>query len=89
MRSDGLINESGLAILSVLMNYRLRGRYDSMWEDGGVVDTLGRDTRITYLRTKRKMFIIRDMVLLTHEIFLKDETIISLAFSIKTAKCPL
>jgi len=88
VRSDGLINESGLAILSVLMNYRLRGRYDSMWESGGVVDSLGRDTRITYLRTKRKMFIIRDMVLLTHEIFLKDETIISLSFSIKTAKCP-
>jgi hypothetical protein len=88
VRSDGLINESGLAILSVLMNYRLRGRYDSMWESGGVVDSLGRDTRITYLRTKRKMFIVRDMVLLTHEIFLKDETIISLSFSIKTAKCP-
>jgi len=88
VRSDGLINESGLTILSVLMNYRLRGRYDSMWENGGVVDSLGRDTRITYLRTKRKMFIIRDMVHLTHEIFLRDETIISLSFSIKTAKCP-
>jgi len=88
VRSDGLINESGLAILSVLMNYRLRGRYDSMWENGGVVDSLGRDTRITYLRTKRKMFIIRDMVHLTHEIFLKDETIISISFSIPTPKCP-
>lgn len=52
------------------------------------MNSLGRDTRITYLRTKRKMFIIRDMVHLTHEIFLRDETIISLSFSIKTAKCP-
>jgi len=88
VRSDCLINESGLATLSVLMNYRLREYYDSMWEIGSVLDSLGKDTRITYLRTRRKMFIVRDMVHLTHDIFLRDETIISLSFSISTKQCP-
>jgi len=52
------------------------------------LDSLGRDTRITYLRTRRKMLLVRDMVHLTHDIFLRDETIISLSFSVNTSQCP-
>jgi hypothetical protein len=70
------------------MNNKLRCQWDTINESRTIVNTLGRDTRIVHVRTKRKMLLVRDMLLLTHEIFLRDETIISLSFSINNKKCP-